>query len=39
MIRKLDPEMTDELIAYSIAEMKEYGIVDSGDSLPTASAP
>jgi len=33
MIRKLNPEMTDELIAYSIARMKEYGIVDSGDSL------
>jgi NitT/TauT family transport system substrate-binding protein len=32
MIRKLNPEMTDELIAYSIARMKEYGIVDSGDS-------
>ena len=33
MIRKLNPEMTDELIAYSIARMKEYGIVDSDDSL------
>ena len=33
MIRKLNPEMTDELIAYSIARMKEYGIVDSGDAL------
>jgi NitT/TauT family transport system substrate-binding protein len=33
MIRKLNPEMTDELIAYSIARMKEYGIVDSGDTL------
>jgi NitT/TauT family transport system substrate-binding protein len=33
MIRKLNPEMTDELIAYSIAKMKEYGIVDSGDAL------
>jgi NitT/TauT family transport system substrate-binding protein len=32
MIRKLNPEMTDELIAYSIARMKEYGIVDSGDA-------
>src|SRR5579872_6941701 len=32
-IKKLNPEMTDELIAYSIARMKEYGIVDSGDSL------
>ena len=33
MIRKLNPEMTDELLAYSIARMKEYGIVDSGDAL------
>jgi NitT/TauT family transport system substrate-binding protein len=33
MIRKLNPEMTDEMIAYSIARMKEYGIVDSGDTL------
>src|SRR5277367_3713264 len=33
LIKKLNPEMTDELLAYSIARMKEYGIVDSGDSL------
>src|SRR5579863_6282506 len=33
MIKKFNPEMTDELLAYSIARMKEYGIVDSGDSL------
>jgi len=32
-IKKLNPEMTDELLAYSIAKMKEYGIVDSGDTL------
>lgn len=32
MIKKLNPEMTDELIAYSVAKMKEYGIVDSGDA-------
>jgi NitT/TauT family transport system substrate-binding protein len=25
--------MTDELIGYSVAKMKEYGIVDSGDAL------
>ncbi len=31
MIKKLNPEMTDELLAYSVAKMKEYGIVDSGD--------
>jgi NitT/TauT family transport system substrate-binding protein len=33
MIKKLNPEMSDELLAYSVNKMKEYGIVDSGDSL------
>jgi NitT/TauT family transport system substrate-binding protein len=33
MIKKFNPEMTDELLVYSTAKMKEYGIVDSGDSL------
>lgn len=33
VIKKLNPEMTDELLAYSIGKMKEYGIVDSGDTL------
>ena len=33
MIKQLNPEMTDELLAYSVAKMKEYGIVDSGESL------
>lgn len=33
LIKKLNPEMTDELLTYSVARMKEYGIVDSGDSL------
>ncbi|GAA0001549.1 hypothetical protein BRDID11002_15500 [Bradyrhizobium diazoefficiens] len=28
MIKKLNPEMTDDLLAYSVARMKEYGIVD-----------
>ena len=32
LIKRHNPEMTDELIAYSIAKMKEYGIVDSGDA-------
>jgi NitT/TauT family transport system substrate-binding protein len=32
-IKRDNPEMTDALLAYSIAKMKEYGIVDSGDSL------
>jgi NitT/TauT family transport system substrate-binding protein len=33
MIKKLNPEMTDELLKYSVATMKQYGIVDSGDTL------
>jgi NitT/TauT family transport system substrate-binding protein len=32
LIKKHNPEMTDALLSYSIAKMKEYGIVDSGDS-------
>jgi NitT/TauT family transport system substrate-binding protein len=32
LIRKQNPEMTDDLLAYSVAKMKEYGIVDSGDT-------
>jgi NitT/TauT family transport system substrate-binding protein len=32
-IKKDNPEMTDEQIAYSLAKLKEYGIVDSGDAL------
>lgn len=33
MIKKLNPEMTDELLAYSVATMKQHGIVDSGDAI------
>jgi NitT/TauT family transport system substrate-binding protein len=33
MIKKMNPEMTDDLLAFSVAKMKEYGIVDSGDTL------
>lgn len=33
MIKKLNPDMTDDLLAYSVTKMKEHGIVDSGDSL------
>jgi NitT/TauT family transport system substrate-binding protein len=33
LIKRLNPEMTDDLIAFSIGKMKEYGIVDSGDTL------
>ncbi len=32
LIRRDNPEMTDELLAYSLAKMKQYGIVDSGDA-------
>jgi len=32
-IKRDNPEMTDARIAYSIAKMKEHGIVDSGDTL------
>jgi NitT/TauT family transport system substrate-binding protein len=31
-IKQANPEMTDGLIAYSVAKMREYGIVDSGDA-------
>jgi NitT/TauT family transport system substrate-binding protein len=33
LIKKHNPEMTDALLAYSIAKMKDYGIVDSGDAV------
>jgi NitT/TauT family transport system substrate-binding protein len=33
LIKKHNPEMTDALLAYSVATMKEHGIVDSGDAL------
>jgi NitT/TauT family transport system substrate-binding protein len=33
LIRKLNPDMTEEMLAYSVDKMKEYGIVDSGDTL------
>jgi len=33
LIKKLNPEMTDELLVFSVSKMKEYGIVDSGDTL------
>jgi NitT/TauT family transport system substrate-binding protein len=32
MIKQQNPEMTDDLLAYSVAAMKQYGIVDSGDA-------
>ena len=33
LIKKQNPEMTDELLAYCVDAMKKYGIVDSGDTL------
>jgi len=33
LIKQQNPQMTDALLAYSVATMKQYGIVDSGDSL------
>jgi NitT/TauT family transport system substrate-binding protein len=33
LIKKQNAEMTDDLLTYSVAKMKEYGIVDSGDAL------
>jgi NitT/TauT family transport system substrate-binding protein len=32
-IKKDNPEMTDEQIAYSIGKLKDYGVIDSGDTL------
>jgi len=31
-IKMANPDMTDELIAFSISQMKKFGIVDSGDA-------
>src|SRR5436309_898718 len=33
LIRKDNPEMTDDLISYSVDKLRAYGIVDSGDTL------
>ena len=33
LIKRQNPEMTDALLAYSIARMKDAGIVDSGDAV------
>jgi NitT/TauT family transport system substrate-binding protein len=32
-IKHENPEITDDQIAYSVAKLRDYGIVDSGDSL------
>jgi NitT/TauT family transport system substrate-binding protein len=33
LIKKQNPEMSDDLLAYSVAAMKKFGIVDSGDAV------
>ncbi|UTD26733.1 ABC transporter substrate-binding protein [Bradyrhizobium sp. WD16] len=33
LIKTFNPDMTDDLLAFSVAKMKDYGIVDSGDAL------
>jgi NitT/TauT family transport system substrate-binding protein len=33
LIKKQNPEITEDQLAYSVAKMREYGIVDSGDAL------
>ena len=33
LIKTENPDITDEQIAFSIAELKKYGVVDSGDAL------
>ncbi len=33
LIKKDNPEMTDELLQYGRAKLREHGLVDSGDSL------
>ena len=33
LIKRDNPDITDDEIAFSIAEMKRYGVVDSGDTL------
>jgi NitT/TauT family transport system substrate-binding protein len=33
LIKSENPDITDDQIAFSIAEMKEHGVVDSGDTL------
>ncbi len=32
LIKRDNPEMTDEILTYAVAKMKEHGIVDSGDA-------
>ncbi|MEA2905885.1 MAG: NitT/TauT family transport system substrate-binding protein [Alphaproteobacteria bacterium] len=32
LIKRHNPEMTDEMLGYTVAKLKEHGIVDSGDA-------
>jgi NitT/TauT family transport system substrate-binding protein len=32
LIKRDNPEMTDALLAYAVAKMRQYGVVDSGDA-------
>ncbi|SCZ02216.1 NitT/TauT family transport system substrate-binding protein [Microvirga guangxiensis] len=32
LIKRDNPEMTDEILSYAVAKMKEHGIADSGDA-------
>ena len=32
LIKRANPQMSDELLAYGVAKMREYGIVDGGDA-------
>jgi NitT/TauT family transport system substrate-binding protein len=34
LIRKDNPQMSDELLAYGVRKLKEYAIVDGGDAKP-----
>ena len=38
LIKKDNPEMTDEQLAFTIAKMKEFGMVDSGDRPRTRAS-
>jgi NitT/TauT family transport system substrate-binding protein len=33
MIKAQNPDITDDQIAFSIGELKEHGVIDSGDTL------
>ena len=33
LIKQANPDMTDEQIAFSVAKLRDYGVVDSGEAL------